>query len=104
MHSIADFVLVGVPRRQTTYHSPLPEELAPFYCYPLDAGHSILAVPAGLGLENIEHLEHWTEYLVPVPVKTILRLGWTWQRDVPVVDLPYDPELGLVVDPIDEEW
>lgn len=94
---VVSLALTGVPLRPDAhYHTPLPVEVAPFYCYPLDSGHSILAVPSGL--------EPRVEHLVPVPVATMLRLGWFMQDGLPVVDLPYDPELGLVVEPADEEW
>lgn len=96
--------LLGVPQLpDARYHSPLPAELASFYCYPLDAGHSLCVVPASL-VPAIDYLEYWTEYLVPVPVKTVLRLGWTIERCLPVVDVPYDPETGAVVPDQDEEW
>ncbi len=104
MNPIVQQALIGVPQRlDARYHSPLPADLAEFYCYPLDSGHSIVAVPACL-VEDIEYLEYWTEYGVPIPVKTVLRIGWTMQRGVPVVDFPYDPELGAVIPPEDEEW
>ena len=54
------------------YPSALPSDLEPFYSYMADGGHSIIAVVSGtLDLPD----PHGS--LCPVPVKTILRLGWT---------------------------
>lgn len=85
-----------VLRTTARYPTELPAELEPFYCYPVDCGHSILVVPAGRLAD--EHS------LVPAPVKTVLRLGWTLIEGMPVVPVAYDPQLGLVADPADEEW
>ncbi|MEV3925885.1 hypothetical protein [Actinomadura coerulea] len=84
-----------------TYPSLLPAALAPWYCFTQDGGHCVAVVlkchhrpgadPAGV--------------LVPLPVKAVLRSGWTLaDQGVVVCDLPYDPMLGPVTDPGDDEF
>lgn len=81
------------------YPTTLPAELAPFYCYPVDGGHSLLVLPTAFaGQRPVE------EYLVPIPVKTVLRLGWNMQAGVPLVAVEYDTQLGAVTPAEDEEW
>jgi len=81
------------------YPRPLPGELQPFYCYPLDCGHSILILPAAF--RDRRPVEDW---LVPAPVKTVLERGWETVDGVPCVEVEYSAELGLVVPPGNEEW
>ncbi|MFE2723935.1 hypothetical protein [Kitasatospora sp. NPDC059327] len=82
------------------YHSPLPDDLAPWYCYTHDGGHSILvAVPEpGRALSE--------EELTPAPVKAVLKAGWRTDTATGLIvsDLTYDPVLGLVTDPDDDEY
>lgn len=87
-----------VPGKQ--YHSSLPPELATWYCYPSDSGHSILCVLK----QHYRPGEDNTGYLVPVPVKTVLRTGYAVDNGYIVVDLPYDPKLGLVTPHEDDEF
>jgi len=44
------------------------------------------------------------EFLVPAPVRSVLQAGWTVQHGYIVCDLPFDPDLGLLTDPADEEF
>ncbi|MCI2421112.1 hypothetical protein MOQ72_27080 [Saccharopolyspora sp. K220] len=80
------------------YPTSLPDELAPWHCYLSDCGHSIaVAVAKRIGPHPTE------DDLVPAPVKTVLRVGWTMIDGYVVCDLPYHDELGLLVDEHDEE-
>ncbi|MFJ8966710.1 hypothetical protein ACIRG5_45675 [Lentzea sp. NPDC102401] len=46
-----------------------------------------------------------SQHTVPAPVKSVLRAGWTVREDGYVVTaLPYDPQLGLVTEPGDDEF
>lgn len=91
--------LQGLPLKPgAQYPHELPPEIKPFYCYPIDCGHSILILPATF--QDKHPVENW---LVPAPVKTVLRLGWKKVDGVPVVSIDYDPDLGLVVPSEDEE-
>ncbi len=84
------------------YHSKLPPELEKFYVYFPDAGHSINCLLAEHAAEAFT-THSVRDHLVPVPVKTVLR-GYKVQRGYVVVDVPYDSELGLMVEPEDEEF
>ncbi|WP_331732480.1 hypothetical protein OG613_48075 (plasmid) [Streptomyces sp. NBC_00015] len=86
------------------YARDLPEELACWHCYTLDGGHSILVALDDGTLGDAPTLEKIVDMLVPAPVKAVERAGWrTWEGFV-VCNLPYDPTLGLVTDPADDEY
>ncbi len=55
--------------RGKKYPAPLPAELADWYCYTSDGGHSILVLIEG---EFDEEKPVWQE-LCPAPVKAVLR-------------------------------
>lgn len=94
-------VMGGYLASGKAYPQPLPDALAPWYCYPRDAGHSILAVVTS----QVEPGQQLEDYLVPIPVKQLLRLGYTVDAQNYVwCDAPYDPDLGLLSEPTDEEW
>jgi len=82
-----------------TYPHPLPPELRQWYCYTIDGGHSIM----------IAVKTHYSpdkgvdEFLVPAPVKTVLR-GYERKDGYILVDLPYSAKIGLVVPECDEEF
>ncbi|MCU4750230.1 hypothetical protein [Streptomyces sp. G-5] len=76
-----------------SYHSKLPADLAPWYCYTVDGGHAILVRVPAAGRQ-----------FVPAPVKTVLRAGWTLQDGCLVADLPYDDAIGLEVPDGDDEY
>lgn len=80
------------------YHSPLPADLEPWYCYTLDTGHCILV--------GVHRRFSWDagpdQWMVPCPVRYVLFADWETVGGYPVVQVPYDDELGLLVD--DEEW
>ncbi|MFD4406703.1 hypothetical protein ACFWPH_28470 [Nocardia sp. NPDC058499] len=75
------------------YHTPLPPDLAPWYLYTTNGGHSILVTLGGEGQE------------IDAPVKSVLRQGWTI-TDTGLVHcpLPYDPVLGLTIADGDAEY
>ncbi len=81
------------------YPKPLPPPVARWYCYPKDAGHSILcvlksSVDAGL-LDD--------DSLVPVPVRSVMRKHKVKNGYI-IVDMPYDARIGLRVPDGDEEF
>lgn len=81
-----------VPGR--SYPEPLPAELVPWYCYLRDGGHSIaVVVPEGEGAP-----EDPTDYLVPVPVRTVLRTEWHVDGGYVYCRVPYDPQLGVLTE------
>ena len=81
-----------------SYPEPLPDDLAPFYCYTRDGGHSILVV-----LES-EYKEGDSPegYIVAAPVKTVLRYGYHVRDGLVWSKIPYNSDDGLLVDE-DEE-
>lgn len=88
------------------YHSRLPKELEPWYAYMSDGGHSIVCLIEGrFELDN----GPLCQYVCPVPVKTVLREGWSTQAGEDdltyiVTKARYDDNLGLVTDANDEEF
>lgn len=89
--------------RDKTYHSQLPKEIADWYCYPIDSGHSILCLLACHIGEAFSPGTDPTDHLIPVPVKAVLR-GYTVKDGFVVVDLPYSEEIGLEPEDSDDEF
>lgn len=85
-HILADFVVPG-----KSYPTPLPGDIAPWYCYTRDGGHSIVVILVG----NYRDKGDLLDVLVPAPVKSVFRAGYELRRGYVVTDLPYDPNLGL---------
>ena len=82
------------------YPFPLPKELKGFYCYTVDGGHSIIVV-----LENEYRAGEPVEnFLVPAPVKTVLKVGYTIREGYVWCKIPYSKEIGLVTDEEDTEY
>jgi hypothetical protein len=86
--------------RGKTYPKPLPSELQEWYCYTSDGGHSVMAAIKSLHSENGSP----EEFLVPVPVKAVERVGYAVDHGYVVVDLPYSREIGLVTKADDDEF
>lgn len=84
------------------YHSPLPPDLAEWYCYIIDGGCSILCLLECFADEafatNSVH-----NYMVPVCVKTVLR-GYQMREGYVVVNVICDNLLGVVCDKDDYEF
>lgn len=83
-----------------SYPSQLPGELAPWYVYTADGGHSVLVALAAFYAPGADP----AEFLVPAPVRAVIRAGWTAQDGWLVCDLRYHPGTGLITDPGDDEY
>jgi hypothetical protein len=95
--TLGSLVLAGHP-----YPGALPDELAPWHCYVVDSGHCILiAIGKADELPAAPEIE---SYLVPAPVKSVLRSRWTGLHGYVSADLPYDEVLGLLAEEGDEEF
>lgn len=110
---LADLEKYVIPGKQ--YPVPLPPELESSYSYLLDGGHSIIVV-----LENEyraattdpDALVPLSDYLVPAPVRTVLRQGYTVKQHLIECEvrsliwcrIPYSPELGLLTEEGDDEF
>ena len=97
--AIIQSILRGYLISGQSYPQPLPEVLQSWYCYTCDGGHSIVCAvkqmyQPGVGPEA---------FLVPVPVKTVLR-GYAEQDGYIIVDLPYDKQVGLITPQGDDEF
>jgi hypothetical protein len=91
-----------VPGKQ--YPSPLPEDVAPWYCYTVDGGHCI-AVALDIGdLGEKPTRKQLLNSLCPAPVKSVLRAGYRAYDGFLICKLPYDPDLGLDTPEEDDEW
>lgn len=86
------------------YHTPLAPELARWYCYTADGGHSIVILCASMLAAAFAPGADTPTYLVPAPVKSVLRAGYTITNDYVVVDLPYDGEVGLITREGEDEF
>jgi len=92
------------PKKRGTlddYPGFIPVDLRPFYVYTPDQGHCIKIVPSIL--EDKLSAQFPDEYLVPAPVKTVLRCGIRWIKGRPVAPIPFIPGHGLAVPPEDTE-
>ncbi len=86
--------------RGKKYHSPLPFELEDAYCYTLDGGHSIIVVIESEYKEG-EPIE---SFLVPAPVKAIIRHGYRIKDGYVWSNIPYSKEIGLETEAGDDEF
>lgn len=90
------------------YPGELPAELAPWHCYVQDSGHCLLVVldPVETGhKETAGGPARIEDFCVPVPVKAVLRAGWRIGEDgYARADVRYDPALGVITDPEDDEF
>ena len=82
-----------------TYPGDVPTQLKPWYAYCSDGGHCIVCCLK----QDYKEDGDLSDYLLPVPVKSVLR-GYTMRRGYVVVDLPYSPELGLITPHEDDEF
>lgn len=97
---------LGAYLREPTpaYPGTLPADLAPWHCYTVDGGHSILATIPLLLTANPTDPD---SFLVPIPVKSVLR-GYELREPGYVLALSprisYDRNLGLVTPREDDEY
>jgi hypothetical protein len=80
------------------YQSLLPKPLREWCCYLADSGHSICCI-----LEQDVKKQPRKGYLIPVPVKTVLR-KWREVDGFIVVDVPYHSTIGLSSPEEDDEY
>ncbi|SDW32646.1 hypothetical protein SAMN05421504_101270 [Amycolatopsis xylanica] len=80
-----------------TYPRPLPAELAPWYVYIGTVGHCVAVAIDGIYQQDGDP---W-DYMAVVPVKTVLRAGWTMTDGVVVSPVPYEEFLGCAA--LDED-
>ena len=81
------------------YSGNLPAFLEQWYVYTSDGGHCILCILQQDYKEGVD----LTNYLIPVPVKTVLR-SHALKGNYVVVDLPYNSNIGLIAPPEDDEF
>lgn len=81
------------------YPRPLPPELAEWYAYICDGGHSICCVLKRHYKPNSD----LSDQLVPVPVRAVLK-GYEIKGDYVVVDVPYSDECGVLSEDDDYEF
>ncbi|MFD7866049.1 hypothetical protein [Streptomyces sp. NPDC059783] len=88
----------GVPGR--SYHSPLPDEVAPWYLYEPSSGHSLAVVIKSLWEPDADP----NQELTLAPVKLVLRRPWQIEGGWIVADIPYDEVLGIISEDDDDEY
>lgn len=87
-----------LPGRQ--YPHPLPQGLRDYYCYTRDGGHSLLVVIQS----EYRHGEPTERFIVPAPVRMVLRHGFYRKDGYLWADLPYAKDIGLQVKDEDIEF
>jgi hypothetical protein len=92
-------VVGPVVAEERRYPQPLPSELAPWYVYTNDGGHSIVVAVASLFTADGDP----EEFLVPAPVRAVQRAGWREQGGYLVCNLPFNEHVGLLTDSDDDE-
>jgi hypothetical protein len=85
------------------YHSELPRELEAWYAYTTDGGHSILCLLKDDAYTALAS-HAVKDYLIPCPVRAVVNAGYQNVRGYIVTDLPYDRDLGLIVEAEHEEY
>ncbi|MFC1835404.1 hypothetical protein ACFL2Q_11825 [Thermodesulfobacteriota bacterium] len=83
------------------YPGEIPPELTPFYAYDPQHGHCIRIVPSTFEDEAMKG--DVEAYVLPAPVRTVLRGGYRWVKGHPVAAIPFIPGHGLAVPPEDTE-
>jgi hypothetical protein len=89
------------PQGIDDYPGVIPEQLRGFYDYLPGQGHCIRVIPSMFEDKAMDGDP--TEFLLPAPVKTVLRCGIRWAKGYPVAPIPFIPGHGLAVPPDDTE-
>lgn len=97
-NEIIDKCLHCYTKKGMEYHTPLPDDLAKWYCYTIDGAHSILSI---LKIHYTDEMV-FTDFLIPCPVKAVLKKGYEIKNGFVIVDLPYSREIGLGIEDMDE--
>jgi len=85
-----------------TYPRSLPDSLHKWHVYILDKGHCILCVRReDLSTARKEGMDN---YEIPVPVKTVLRLGYRIQDNYVIVSGTQFNQEGLIIPEEEEEF
>ena len=83
-----------------TYPRPLSAQIEAWYAYTVNGGHSICVVP----ISQVKPGEPLEDFLVPAPVKTVLRAGVAKRSGFLWCNLDIDAEFGLVAPEGDSEY
>ena len=83
-----------------SYPSPLPDDPLTYYCYTRDGGHSLLVVVENEYRQGLSPVR----FIIPAPVKMVLKAGYRLQDGLLWATLPYDRDEGLRVDDTDVEY
>lgn len=94
--------------RSDKFYPGLPEELKPFYCYEIDGiGHSLIVVLRQLVIppdpDNPDE-PAVIRPLFPVPIKTVLRHGYSITNDYLYCEMPYNRLTGVEILPGEREF
>jgi len=87
--------VINTDTLRTKYYKTLPPELAKWYVYTLEHGHCVFTLLKQFEPE-LQNIDDYLEYIMTIPVKTVLR-GYTVNPDgvIVVEGLDYNDELGL---------
>ncbi len=84
------------------YHTPLPDDISPWYVYTRNSGYRVLCVLRKDILNDMTESDY-RDRLMSAPVKTVLR-GYAIQNGFVVIDSEYNSETGFVTEPEDREF
>lgn len=73
------------------YPGPLSADLEPWHLHTVDQGHCIAVAVASI----YGHSDDPREFLVPIPVSAVRRIGYQIRDGYVVCDLEYDPRFGV---------
>lgn len=81
------------------YWTELPTDLAPWYCYTTNGGHSIAVLLACQAEDHAHGGADPAAFLISAPVRAVLRAGWSKRADGFVVsDLPHGRQLMVATE------
>ncbi|MFF7216830.1 hypothetical protein ACFZAU_41020 [Streptomyces sp. NPDC008238] len=100
--------LEDVPVEDRPYPQPLPQQVADWHVYRRDLGHSVAVMVPPFGEPEMVPTSGLdvpvTGNIVFAPVKSVLRAGWQIKNGFLHSRLRYEPKVGLLTDPDDDEF
>lgn len=80
----------------------IPTELEPLHFYISDSGHCIMAIPEQF-LKDAQ-TGSMSDYEIPIPARYVIEKGYEIIDGFAVVDVPYDDNLGVIIDESYTDW
>lgn len=94
MDDLLDDLFGSIMTHPVPYPRPLPDELDRWHLHTVDQGHCIAVAIASLYQPGSTP----DEFLVPIPVRAVERVGYEVRDGYVVCNLPYDSRTGVTAD------